>query len=285
MEILQKPDEVQAWALARRRSGAVIALVPTMGFLHEGHLSLVRLAAQRADTVVVSIFVNPTQFGPNEDLARYPRDLDHDLQLLAAAGVTMAFTPTPDLMYPEGFQTEVRVKGLSQVLEGRTRPTHFAGVATVVSKLFHIVQPELACFGEKDFQQLVLIRRMVADMNMPVSILGGPIVREADGLAMSSRNAYLDAAGRASGLSLSSALGLAQRLYADGERRAAVILDAVTRHIDSFPQTKIDYASLVDSDSLDETSTANERTRLALAVYIGGKVRLIDNALLAQQHI
>ncbi len=282
MDIFQQPEAMRAWAQDQRKRGTLIGLVPTMGFLHEGHASLMRLALQQADTVVVSVFVNPTQFAPNEDLAAYPRDFEHDVQLLKQEGVAAVFAPTPELMYPPGFQSEVQVKGLTSLLEGRTRPTHFAGVTTVVSKLFHIVQPDIACFGEKDFQQLAVIRRMVADLNMAVRIVGGPIIREPDGLAQSSRNTYLDAAGRTAGLSLFSSIRLAQKLYADGERRASVIVEAVRAHIQAVPLTRIDYAVLVNSETLEETATADEQTRLMLAVYIKDKVRLIDNALLAQ---
>lgn len=282
MDIFQQPEAMRAWVQEQRKRGAVIGLVPTMGFLHEGHASLMRLALQQADTVVVSVFVNPTQFAPNEDLAAYPRDFEHDVQLAEQEGVAAVFAPTPELMYPAGFQSEVQVKGLTSLLEGRTRPTHFAGVTTVVSKLFHIVQPDIACFGEKDFQQLAIIRRMAADLNMAVSIVGGPTIREPDGLAKSSRNTYLDAAGRTAGLSLFSSIRLAQKLYADGERRASVIVEAVQAHIQAVPLTRVDYAVLVNSETLEETATADEQTRLMLAVYIKDKVRLIDNALLAQ---
>ncbi len=282
MEILQKPDDMHHWVRAQRRSGATIGLVPTMGFFHDGHLSLMRLAAQHADTVVVSLFVNPTQFGPNEDLDRYPRDFERDMLMLRREEVAAVFAPTPDLMYPPGFQTEVRVQHLTKFLCGRTRPVHFAGVATVVTKLFNIVQPDVAVFGEKDFQQLAVIRRFVADLNLPVCIIGGPIVREDDGLAMSSRNANLDRSHRASALSLSTGLALAREMYGRGDRDAASITAAVQRHILSFPHTAIDYVSLFDSRSLEPVQQVDAHTRLALAVHIDGKVRLIDNGLLAE---
>lgn len=282
MEILNKPEDMHQWVRAERRSGATIALVPTMGFFHDGHLSLMRLAAEHADTVVVSLFVNPTQFGPNEDLDRYPRDLERDMLMLRREEVAAVFVPRPELMYPPGFQTEVRVQHLTQHLCGRTRPSHFAGVATVVTKLFNIVQPDVAVFGEKDYQQLAVIRRMVADLNLPVRIVGGPIVREDDGLAMSSRNANLDRSHRASALSLSTGIAIARELYQKGEREAAVITSAVQRHILSFPYTAIDYVSLIDSTSLEPVQEVNHDTMLALAVHIDGKVRLIDNGLLSQ---
>lgn len=283
MEILQQPEAMRRWVRARRREhgGATIGLVPTMGFLHEGHLSLARLAAQHADAVVVSVFVNPTQFGPNEDLARYPRDFERDMRLLQQEPVAAVFAPTPEQMYPPGFQTEIRVQHLSRHLCGKSRPQHFAGVATVVTKLFNIVQPDVAVFGKKDYQQLALIRRLVADLDLEVRILGGPIVREADGLAMSSRNANLEAGQRPAALSLSQGLALARGLYRAGERDGEVLTAAVRRHILSFSDTAVDYVSLIDSRDLEPVIRADGHTMLALAVHIGGRVRLIDNGLLA----
>jgi len=277
MEIIQNPEEMQAWAKAKARSGATICLVPTMGFLHEGHLTLMRRAAGLCDLVAASLFVNPTQFGPNEDLDRYPRDFERDMALLRQEKVAAVFAPTPDLMYPQGFQTEVRVKDLATHLCGKSRPVHFAGVTTVVSKLFNIVQPDAAVFGEKDFQQLAIIRRLVADMNIPVRIVGQPIVREADGLAMSSRNANLDPANRAAALSLSTGLQLARTKAREGVRTTAALHAIVEAHIHSFAGTAIDYASFVDCETLEPVAEADERTVLALAVHIDGKVRLIDN--------
>jgi pantoate--beta-alanine ligase len=283
MEIIQKPEEMQAWARAKARSGATICLVPTMGFLHEGHLSLMRRAAGLCDLVAASLFVNPTQFGPNEDLDRYPRDFERDMALLRQEKVAAVFAPTPDLMYPQGFQTEVRVKDLATHLCGKSRPVHFAGVTTVVSKLFNIVQPDAAVFGEKDFQQLAIIRRLVADMNIPVRIVGQPIVREADGLAMSSRNANLDPANRAAALSLSTGLQLARTKAREGVRSTAALHALVEAHIHSFAGTAIDYASFVDCETLEPVAEADERTVLALAVHIDGKVRLIDNGYVLPQ--
>lgn len=280
MEIIRSPQDMQAWSRAKARSGATVGLVPTMGFFHEGHLSLMRMAATLCDTLVVSHFVNPTQFGPNEDLDRYPRDFERDMDLVRKEPVAAVFAPTPDLMYPQGFQTEVRVQQLATYLCGRSRPIHFAGVATVVSKLFNIVLPEVAVFGEKDFQQLAIIRRLVADMNIPVRIVGHPIVREADGLAMSSRNANLDPANRAAALSLSTALQLARTQAAQGQRSTAELGGLLERHIHSFAGTAIDYASFVDSETLEPAEMVDERTVLALAVFVegkAGKVRLIDN--------
>ena len=280
MDILQKPEEMLAWAKARSLEGRTIALVPTMGFFHEGHLSLMRRAAELCDTVVVSLFVNPTQFGPNEDLDRYPRDFERDMELVRKEPVAVVFAPTPDLLYGADFQTEVRVRHLSAYLCGASRPGHFAGVATVVTKLFNIVRPEAAVFGEKDFQQLAIIRRLVADLNIPVRIVSHPIVREADGLAMSSRNANLDSANRAAALSLSSALRLIRAEAARGVRATAELGRLVAQHIHSFAGTAIDYASFVDGDSLEVVETVDARTILALAVHVDGKVgkvRLIDN--------
>ncbi|MCL2458505.1 MAG: pantoate--beta-alanine ligase [Desulfobulbus sp.] len=280
MDIFQQPEEMQAWSKARFREGRTIALVPTMGFFHEGHLSLMRRAAELCDTVVVSLFVNPTQFGPNEDLDRYPRDFERDMDLVRKESVAAVFSPTPELMYGAGFQTEVRVARLSTYLCGASRPVHFAGVATVVTKLFNIVRPEAAVFGEKDFQQLAVIRRLVADLNIPVEIVGHPIVREADGLAMSSRNANLDPANRAAALSLSAALQLTRAEAARGVLATAELGRMVARHIHSFAGTAIDYASFVDGESLEEVETVDARTILALAVHVdgkAGKVRLIDN--------
>jgi len=284
MDILRSPEEMQAWSRARTRENKTIALVPTMGFFHEGHLSLMRRAAELADTVVVSLFVNPTQFGPNEDLDRYPRDFERDMALVRQEPVSAVFAPTPEQMYGQGFQTEVRVLQLATHLCGRSRPVHFAGVATVVTKLFNIVRPDTAVFGEKDFQQLALIRRLVADLNIPVRIVGHPIVREADGLAMSSRNANLNPANRAAALSLSTALRLARVEAARGVRDAAELTRTLTSHILSHAGTAIDYVSLVDCDSLEAVAAVDERTVLALAVHVDGKagnrVRLIDNGFI-----
>ena len=285
MEILKSPEEMQGWARTQALAGKTISLVPTMGYFHEGHLGLMRLAAQQCDLVVVSLFVNPTQFGPNEDLGRYPRDFERDLALVRQEKVGAVFAPTPELMYPQGFQTEVSVKNLATHLCGQSRPVHFAGVTTVVSKLFNIVQPDVAVFGEKDFQQLTIIRRMVRDLNIPVRIVGHPIVREADGLAMSSRNTNLDPANRAAALSLSTALQLGRAHCRQGVTSAAELTQILESHILSFAGTAIDYISLVDDETLEAVTMVDERTVLALAVRIDGKVRLIDNGYLLSQPI
>lgn len=283
MDIINTPQEMYAWSRDRAISGKCVGLVPTMGYFHEGHLSLMRRAGTLCDQVVVSLFVNPTQFGPNEDLDRYPRDFERDMDMVRQEKVAAVFAPTPQLMYPQGFQTEIRVKELATYLCGKSRPVHFAGVATVVTKLLNIVQPEVAVFGEKDFQQLAIIRRLVADLNIPVRIVGHPIVREADGLAMSSRNANLDPANRAAALSLSTALELARAQAARGMRSVAELAPLLERHIHSFAGNVIDYVSFVDCDTLEPMSEINERTVLALAVHVAGKtgqVRLIDNGYL-----
>ncbi len=283
MELFKSPEEMHGWARTQALAGKTISLVPTMGYFHEGHLSLMRMAAKECDLVVVSHFVNPTQFGPNEDLDRYPRDFERDMDLVRQEKVAAVFAPTPDLMYPRGFQTEVAVKNLATHLCGQSRPIHFAGVTTVVSKLFNIIQPDVAVFGEKDFQQLAIIRRMVSDLNIPVRIVGHPIVREADGLAMSSRNANLDPANRAAALSLSTGLQLARERCRQGVTSVAELTPILEAHILSFSGTAIDYASFVDCETLEPLTVVNERTVLALAVRIDDKVRLIDNGYILPQ--
>jgi len=278
MKIIRQPAVMMAWAKEQAKSGRSISLVPTMGFFHEGHLSLMRRAGQLADQVVVSLFVNPTQFGPQEDLAAYPRNFQQDCAMAAEAGVAVLFAPEATEMYPAGFNTTVTVgTELTGQLCGASRPGHFAGVATVVCKLFSIVRPELAVFGEKDWQQLAVIRRMTADLNLGVEIVAHPIVREADGLAMSSRNTYLAPSQREAALCLSRALALARTLAAAGERSAERLTAALRDFIHSFPETAVDYISFVQQDSLQEVAEIDEETVLALAVKIGGRVRLIDN--------
>jgi pantoate--beta-alanine ligase len=285
MQIIRQPAEMTAWAKEQAEAGRSIGLVPTMGFFHAGHLSLMRLAARRADLVVVSLFVNPTQFGPQEDLAAYPRDFERDRRLAEQQGVAVLFAPEEAVMYPAGYSTTVTVsKELTGQLCGASRPVHFAGVATVVCKLFSIVRPDLAVFGEKDLQQLAIIRRMTADLNLGVEIVGHPIVREADGLAMSSRNSYLAPQQRESALSLSRALALARTMAAEGERSPQRLTAALQDLILSCPETSIDYISFIHQQTLQEVAEVDNDTVLALAVKIGGKVRLIDNGLvLARQ--
>jgi pantoate--beta-alanine ligase len=280
MQIIRHPAEMTAWAKAQAKAGRRIGLVPTMGFFHEGHISLMRRAGQLADQVVVSLFVNPTQFGPQEDLAAYPRNFERDCAMAEAAGVTALFAPDAADMYPAGCSTTVAVGAeLTGQLCGASRPGHFAGVATVVCKLFSIVRPDLAVFGEKDFQQLAVIRRMTADLNLGVVIVSHPIVREADGLAMSSRNTYLAPQQREAALSLSRAIALARKLAAEGERSAERLTAVLRDFIHSSPETAVDYISFVHQDNLQPAAEIDEKTILALAVKIGGKVRLIDNGL------
>lgn len=279
MELILEPQAMQSWARERRARGETVAFVPTMGYLHEGHLSLMRLARERADHLVVSIFVNPLQFAPNEDLATYPRDEEGDLAKCASVGADIVFFPTPATMYPPGYQTKVVPGALAGPLCGQNRPTHFGGVVTVVLKLFNIVQPHVAVFGRKDFQQLQVISRMVRDLNVDVEIIGGPIVREPDGLAMSSRNAYLSDAQRQQALALSQSLRLAEEVVAAGTTVDA--LRALVRgHLGAQPLGDIDYVEIVHPTELTPVSgVVSEPVLLALAVRFGG-TRLIDNRVL-----
>ena len=274
--IYSSPADVQAQTLAWKRAGLTVGLVPTMGYLHEGHASLIKRAAAECDRVVVSVFVNPTQFGPNEDLESYPRDFEHDKALVAECGAHLIFAPTPDDMYAPGAATWVTVEGLTKELCGRSRPIHFRGVATVVNKLMNIAQPDRAYFGEKDAQQLAVIRRMVKDLNMPVEVVGCPIVREADGLAKSSRNTYLNAAERQAALVLSRSLAEGKKLLEAGETKAQTVCARITEVINAEPAARIDYVQAVDADSIEPVAAVNGTVLFAIAVFIG-KTRLIDN--------
>lgn len=274
--IYSSPADVQAQTLAWKRAGLTVGLVPTMGYLHEGHASLIKRAAAECDRVVVSVFVNPTQFGPNEDLESYPRDFEHDKALVAECGAHLIYAPTPDDMYAPGAATWVTVEGLTKELCGRSRPIHFRGVATVVNKLMNIAQPDRAYFGEKDAQQLAVIRRMVKDLNMPVEVVGCPIVREADGLAKSSRNTYLNAAERQAALVLSRSLAEGKKLLEAGETDAQTVCARITEVINAEPAARIDYVQAVDADSIEPVAAVNGTVLFAIAVYIG-KTRLIDN--------
>ncbi len=257
--------------------GQTIGFVPTMGALHEGHLSLMRRARGENDIVVSSVFVNPTQFGPSEDFKRYPRDLERDMALSEKVGVDVVFAPEPSDMYPEGYSTYVEVDRLTKTLCGASRPGHFRGVTTIVLKLFNIVRPRRAYFGKKDFQQLVVIRRMVEDLNLDVEVVGCPIVREPDGLAMSSRNAYLSEEERASALSLFRSFELAEKMIRDGERDARTVERAMREFIASHPHVReIDYVSAVDARTLELVDTLEDGTVIAVAAWVG-KARLIDN--------
>jgi len=279
MKIVKSVSEMQQLADLWRRDGKVIAFVPTMGYLHEGHLALMRAAREEGDVLVISIFVNPIQFGPHEDYERYPRDTERDLRLAESVNVDVVFAPEVKEMYPDGFQTIVDVTELSKPLCGKSRPGHFKGVATVVTKLFNIVKPHIAVFGEKDFQQLVIIRRMVKDLNMDVRIIGHPIVREDDGLAMSSRNVYLSPEERKVALRLSQSLKKARRLVAQSVLDAQEILKAVISHLCQDGALRLDYAELRDTETLEEVSVVNKPTLLAIAAFVG-KTRLIDNCVL-----
>ena len=259
--------------------GARLGLVPTMGALHEGHLSLVRAAKAKSDVVAVSIFVNPTQFGPNEDFTSYPRDLDKDCALLEREGVDVVFAPSAEEMYPAGSVTWVTVEGLSDRLCGKSRPGHFRGVATVVAKLFNIVEPDFAFFGQKDAAQIAVIKRMVRDLRFPVAIEVCPIVREADGLALSSRNVYLGADDRNMALVLHASLQRAQKVFDDGERDAATIAAAAKKAFVWQPAVRLDYFEIVDPDDLTPVATIAKRSLVAVAAFVGN-TRLIDNILL-----
>ena len=279
MKIIRSLPEMQALALGMKRKGLAVGFVPTMGYLHEGHLSLIRRAKAECDHVAVSIFVNPTQFAPTEDLSKYPRDLERDLRLIEPLGVDLVWTPTPEVMYPSGFQTWVEVETLTKPLEGALRPTHFRGVTTVVAKLFNAVQPHKAYFGQKDAQQAAVIRQMTRDLNYPIEVVVCPIVREADGLAMSSRNKYLEGADRQAALVLSRALTAAKELYDAGERDAEALRAKMKEVIAAEPRAQMQYVSCADYDTLAELETVTGKTLLSMAVLIG-KTRLIDNFVL-----
>ena len=279
MQIITTILEMQRWADALRGRGQRIGCVPTMGYLHAGHLSLVARAQPRADVVVASIFVNPLQFGANEDLARYPRDVERDTQVLRDAGTDALFLPDAKSMYPEGYQTSVEVERATRGLCGASRPTHFKGVTTVVAKLFNMMKPHVAVFGCKDYQQLVAIRRMVADLNFDIEIIGAPIVREPDGVAMSSRNAYLSPPERVAARCLSQALAAACALADRGETDGLRILAAARRVLADEPLARLEYATLADPETLEDVKLVTAPTLLDLAAQIG-KTRLIDNCIL-----
>jgi pantoate--beta-alanine ligase len=276
MEIIKTVAEMQRFSETQRMQGRTISLVPTMGYFHEGHLHLMRMAKKVGDCVVVSLYVNPTQFAPTEDFAAYPRDFERDRTLAAGVGVDVIFNPDNHEMYPEGYQTYVEVLETTKNLCGISRPQFFRGVATVCTKLFNSVKPHTAIFGKKDFQQYVTIRRMVRDLNMDIDIVGMEIIREADGLAMSSRNIYLSPEERKSALSLSRSLAHADELYARGERNSSRILGEVKRIISESPHTRIDYAKICDAMTIGDVDRIEGESVLALAVWVG-KTRLIDN--------
>jgi pantoate--beta-alanine ligase len=279
MWIAKTVEEMRAAARRARAAGKSSGLVPTMGALHEGHLSLVRAAKAACDMITVSIFVNPLQFGPHEDLAKYPRDFEGDRKRLEAEGVDWLFAPSIEEMYPESSTTYVEVEGLSQRLCGGSRPGHFRGVATVVAKLFHIVQADKAFFGQKDAAQVAVLRRMVRDLNFPVEIVVCPIVREPDGLAMSSRNAYLNPQERKSALQLYRSLNEVQRRFEQGERNSTNLIEAGKQVLAQDPGVRLDYFSIVDPDTLAPIGRLTGKTLVAVAAFVGS-TRLIDNVVL-----
>lgn len=280
MIILKKIAEVRNWVLEKRKQGLRVGLVTTMGYLHDGHLSLVRAAKKENDVVVMTIFVNPLQFGPQEDFAAYPRDLARDAALAQEAGTDLIFAPEVEEMYPEYPQyTTVQVSHLTEGLCGASRPGHFTGVATVVTKLFMIVLPDTAYFGQKDYQQFQVIKRMAADLNYPLEVKMVPIRREADGLAMSSRNTYLSESEREQALCLADSLRICKELYKEGERNTAPLRAAIEERIKEEPSARIDYIQICDAQTLEPLTDIDRSAVVALAVYIG-KTRLIDNMLL-----
>jgi pantoate--beta-alanine ligase len=277
MKLVKTTEEMRAFRKAARQNDKRVGLVPTMGALHEGHLSLVRAARDQSEVIAVSIFVNPTQFGPNEDFTKYPRNLESDSALLQREHVDVIFAPSVDEMYSAAAVTWVTVEGgMSDRLCGKSRPGHFRGVTTVVSKLFHIIEPEIAFFGQKDAAQVAIIRRMVRDLNMPVAIEVCPITREADGLALSSRNAYLNPGERQSALVLNRSLQRAKKLFDQGERDSAKLIAAGKEEFGNEPSARLDYLEIVDPDSLESMPTISKPALIAVAAFVGN-TRLIDN--------
>jgi pantoate--beta-alanine ligase len=281
MTVCSTVQEVRAFSRATRKAGKKIGFVPTMGALHEGHLSLVRAAKAQSDAVVVSIFVNPTQFGPNEDFSKYPRTFEGDRKLLESEGADLVFAPSVEEMYPSGTVTFVTVEGLSERLDGVSRPGHFRGVTTVVSKLFNIIEPDLAFFGQKDAAQVAIVRRMVRDLKIPVEIVVCPIVREPDGLAMSSRNAYLNGEERKRALVLRRSLMAAEDVFKNGERRASKLIESGLRVFAAEPAVRLDYFQVVDPETLESVEIVSRPTLVAVAGYVGA-TRLIDNVILTK---
>ncbi|MGD0280623.1 MAG: pantoate--beta-alanine ligase [Smithella sp.] len=282
MKIIKSVKQMQSFSESLRMKGKKIAFVPTMGYFHEGHLSLMKEAKKMADCLVVSIYVNPTQFGPKEDFSKYPRDLDRDLKMAESVNVDVIFYPPDKEMYPANYQTYVDVEKVTQNLCGMSRPGHFRGVATVCNKLFNMVKPDIAIFGKKDFQQFVTIKRMVEDLNMDIQITGSPTVRESDGLAMSSRNKYLNKDERKSALTLYRAIKLAQKLYANGEKKSSVVINETEKLIKRAPYTAIDYIKICDTKTLKDTDKIKNQSVIALAVKVG-KTRLIDNHVFGEK--
>jgi len=277
MEVTKRTAEMQEISLRLKRKGGIIGLVPTMGYLHDGHLSLIKKARRENDIVIMSNFVNPLQFGPKEDFATYPRDLDRDNKLAESAGVDYVFAPTTEEMYPQGYDTYVEVKGpITEKMCGKSRPGHFKGVTTVVLKLFLITQPDRAYFGQKDAQQAIVIRKMVTDLNVPVKIITCPIIREEDGLALSSRNTYLSSEERLQALALPRALSAGRDMIMKGETDPQKVRLHIKQILESSPGIRVDYVEVVDGDDLSDLSVIKGKVLLAAAVYVG-KTRLIDN--------
>mgnify|MGYP006290047561 CR=1 FL=1 len=281
VEVIKSVKTMAQRSATLKRSGERIGLVPTMGALHEGHLSLVDIARNRSEIVVMSVFVNPTQFGEGEDLDKYPRDFDRDLRLAQERDVDILFYPSADDVYPSNFRTEVQVAGLSKLLCGTTRPEHFNGVTTVVAKLFNIVQPDEAYFGQKDAQQAILIQQMVRDLNFPIDIIVGPIVRESDGLALSSRNVYLSDDERKQAISLSAALIKAKKTIESGERNSKFIIREIRSTLSEQPDIQIDYVEIVDLENLQPVEKIDGPVLVAIAAFVG-TTRLIDNIIIDQ---
>jgi pantoate--beta-alanine ligase len=280
MRTIRTGRAIRAWARERRASGQKIGLVPTMGALHDGHVSLIRAAKRATDAVAVSIFVNPLQFGPQEDLIQYPRPVAEDVRLCRRQGVDVVFLPPVREIYPENFQTKVRVKKLTERYEGQSRPGHFEGVTTVLAKLFHLIGPDRAFFGQKDYQQALVVKQMVRDLDLPVKVVVTPTVREMDGLALSSRNHFLSSPERKAAGALFKALTAAKSLLRTGERSAKKVRDTMIRRIGDEPLARLEYAAVADAATLDELRVVKGRAVLLLAVWIG-KTRLIDNMVIA----
>ena len=279
MDILKTKPEMQEWSKNKKKKSKTICLVPTMGYFHQGHISLMEKGKPICDELVVSIFVNPAQFGPNEDLDNYPSNIENDLAIAKKAGVTAIFLPDKESIYPENFQTEIKLQCLPKFLCGKFRPGFFAGVTTIVTKLFNIVMPDIVVFGEKDYQQLQIIQQLTLDLDLDIKIVAGEIIREKDGLAMSSRNVYLSKPQRASALSLSKSLNLAKELIAKGEKNPVTIKKQIESFIHAFPETTIEYICFCNPKTLEDIDQIENQVLLAMAVKVG-KTRLIDNALI-----
>lgn len=279
MRVVENIEEMKEISRTLRADGKMISFVPTMGYLHQGHMSLMKKGREIGDALAASIFVNPAQFGKGEDLESYPRDLERDIRLCRAEEVDFLFVPKASEMYPDGYQTYLDLEYVTKNLCGASRPGHFRGVATVVTKLLNIIRPHYAIFGEKDFQQLVVIKRLITDLNMDIDIIGMPIIRETDGLAMSSRNSYLSSNERRDALNISRSLFFVKKIFDEGERTSNVIIDEVRKILENIPLIEIDYVKIVDTGSLEDIKTVNNEALLAVAVRIGN-TRLIDNILL-----